>query len=230
MSYKQINDKSNSINDLIEKYKNKNTKELEAKQKQLSTQIEEYGKQKKDYEDILAKKQTDLANIDAANCYEVDFLWTKVGNFATEHGVDLEFNVTKNVSDQNKNEYVLTDLNFIVTGSYEAILKFVNSLEREERLEFEIRDFNMSRKKVKEKIDGKDVEREFLQATFKVYSIAINRATLTQLTPEQQNALENNNQNATNATNTANTTNTSNTNTVSNTNTNTTNAATNSSF
>jgi len=153
-----------------------------------------------------------------------------VGNFATEYGLDLEFNITKNVSDQNKNEYVLTDLNFTISGSYENIANFINELEDDQRLEFEIRDFNMSRKKVKEKIDGKDVEREYLQATFKVYSIAINRATLTQLTPEQQNALENNKQNTTNTTNTVNTTNTSNTNTVSNTNTSATNTATNSSF
>lgn len=219
LSYKQIDSESDSVNGLINKYNDKNTKDLEAKEKQLTTQIEEYNKQKKDYEDILVKKQTDLANIDTANCYEIDFLWTRVGNYATEYGLDLEFNVTKNVADQNKSEYILTDLNFSIRGSYEYIAKFIDAIETDERLNFEIRDFNMAKKTVTENKDGKEVKTEFLQATFKVYSIAINRSTLTQLTPEQQNALMNNtNQTNTNTTNKPNVSDTTNVADTTNTN------------
>lgn len=95
LSYTGLDEKSEKLDQEIREYDDKNSQELAGKQKQLTTQISSYEEQKQKYEEILIQKQNDLLQIDTANCYEVDFLWTKIGNYATQHGLDLEFNITK---------------------------------------------------------------------------------------------------------------------------------------
>lgn len=180
-SYKQIEEKSQNLDVLILEYESKNNNDLKQKQAQLTTQISEYQEQKQKYEEILKQKETDLANYDSANCYDVDFLWTRIGNYATQHDLDLEFNVSKNASDQGKTEYILADLSFIAMGEYDKIANFISDLENDERLEFEIRNFNMKMEKIKDS-NGKETDKSVLKSTFTVYSVAINKSTLTQLT------------------------------------------------
>ena len=103
-------------------------------------------------------------------------MWTRIGNYATQHGLDLEFNISKNSSDQGNSEYILSDLSFIATGEYNEIADFISNLEKDERLEFEIRNFAMKNEKIKDKNDKETI---VLKATFTVYSVAINKSTLT---------------------------------------------------
>ena len=109
-SYMDLDTKTEDLDNLIAKFEVKNNKELSGTQTDIEKAMKIYEQQKQAYEEILAQKQTDLLNIDSASCYEIDFLWTRIGNYATEHGLDLELSVSKNMSDQNKSEYVLADL------------------------------------------------------------------------------------------------------------------------
>lgn len=184
-SYMDLDTKTEDLDNLIAKFELKNNEELSGTQTNIEKAIKTYEEQKQAYEEILVQKQTDLLNIDSASCYEIDFLWTRIGNYATEHGLDLELNVSKNASDQNKSEYVLADLSFSASGDYNEIADFINNIEKDERLGFEIRDFNMKVEKKKELVEKKEVEMTYLNAQFNVYSVAINRATLTELNSMQ---------------------------------------------
>lgn len=185
-SYASIDKKSKDLDDLIVEYDTKNPGELQRKQTEIVKEIENYETIKVQYEQLLDEKKNDLIIMETANCYDVDYLWTKAGNYATEYGLDLEMDVSKSNADQNKSEYILADLNFTLKGDYENIAFFINDIEKDEKLEFEIRDFNMK----KEKIIIDKLETSILKATFKVYGVAINKATLTNLT--QSNSAENN--------------------------------------
>ncbi len=176
-SYSDLGDKSAKLNSQIETFNKKNNEELPGRQKVITAQIAEYSQTKEEYETILEEKRSNLLTIDSANCYDVDFLWTKIGNYATNRGLDMTFNITKNVSDSGRNEYVLTDLNFSVIGEYNEIADFVNEIEKDSRLEFEIRDFNMKMITIGEGISKKQA----LNANFVVYGVAINKGTLTDL-------------------------------------------------
>ena len=189
LSYKQIESKSNELNIQINTYENKNKKELKEKEQEILTQIQNYDKQKQEYERVLKEKESNLANVDVANISDIDFLLIRIGNYATEHNLNLIFNVTKNSADKNATEYILTDLNFEVTGEYNEIADYINDLEKDERLEFEIRDFKMvdaggitnSTKKDNTTNEVAVDTTSKVKATFKVYRIAINRNTITEL-------------------------------------------------
>lgn len=228
-SYMDIDEKSETLDNLIAKFEVKNSKELSGVQGNIDSAIKTYEQQKQAYEEKLAEKQTDLLNYDSANCYEIDFLWTRIGNYATDHGLDLELNVSKSASDQNEQDYVLADLSFLATGDYIEIANFINKIEKDERLGFEIRDFNMKMETETKIENKKEVKKSYLKAGFNVYSVAINKATLTELNNLQsENSLTDNgltnsglmdslnlNKSTTNTTNTTNTLKKSTKNTVS---------------
>ena len=99
--------------------------------------------------------------------YDVDFLWTTIGNYATQKGVTLQFDVSKSATKTSiLPEYVICDLNFTITGDYIAITDFIYSMENDDKLNFEIRDFLMEK-------GG-----ENLQATFIVKDVPINSKNL----------------------------------------------------
>ena len=89
----------------------------------------------------------------------MDFLWTTIGNYATQKGVTLQLDVAKSsTSTSISQDYIMCDLSFTVTGDYINITDFVYSIEDDDQLGFEIR--------------------ENLQATFIVKNIPINNTNL----------------------------------------------------
>lgn len=174
LSYSAVEKKSDELNELIASYETKNSNELPSIQSEIKSEIENYNTKKQEYEELLAQKQANLMSVDNSNCYDVDFLWTKIGNYATTRGLDLEFNITRNSSSTENKEYLLADLNFSLSGEYDQIANFINDLENDEKLEFEIRNFQMSN------------ENSSLKAKFVVYKVAINQETLTKLTSSEE--------------------------------------------
>ncbi len=110
-------------------------------------------------------KDTDLYN--AMDLYDVDFLWTTIGNYATEKGITLQFDVSKSpTATAISSEYVMCNLNFTVTGEYIDITDFIYSIENDDKLNFEISNFLMEK-------GG-----ENLQATFVIKDVPINSKNL----------------------------------------------------
>lgn len=71
--------------------------------------------------------------------YNIDFLWTKLGNYSRDEGVVIKIDLTSSGTSSN-----LYNLNFTVTGSYVGITNFIYDIENDSRLGFKIDEFKMS--------------------------------------------------------------------------------------
>lgn len=70
--------------------------------------------------------------------YNIEYLWTIIGNYATKNGVKLTLDIkSTNTSD-------VYNLNFKVQGKYVGITDFIYNLEDDDELKFEINDFKIS--------------------------------------------------------------------------------------
>ena len=177
------------------------TTDFETKKNALEKAIKDYQETKKEYEEIIP--QYSISNADDVtineikDIYDVDFLWTIVGNYATEEGVNLKFDINKNINsassiNNTSSNYIVCDLKFTITGNYINLTDFIYDLEDDDRLNFEINDFSMQK-------DG-----DKLQVTLNVKEIKINSDTLIE-TMTAMNSFDNN---YTNEQNTAKETNT----------------------
>ena len=133
---------------------------------------------KKDYEDMVSRLPSQAADNllaieenDLKDIYNVDFLWTIVGNYATEEGIDLKFDIIKNTTStaalkNTSSKYIVCDLQFFITGKYINLTDFIYDLEDDDRLNFEINDFEMQK-------DGDN-----LQVTLNIKEVKVNSENL----------------------------------------------------
>ena len=69
--------------------------------------------------------------------YKLEFLWTKLGNYADDEHVDIKIDVTNG---QISGRY---NLNFTVTGAYTDVTEFIYDIENDSKLGFKIENFSM---------------------------------------------------------------------------------------
>lgn len=167
-SYSQIEKINEEKELLLNELSNKKNSEFEKKNEELKKAVDEYKTQKAEYDKMVTEgKITDTSIQSSIDLYDVDFLWTTIGNYATQKGVTLQLDVTKSTtSSAISSEYIMCDLSFTITGEYIPITDFIYSIEDDDQLGFEIRDFILEK-------GG-----ENLQATFKVKDVPINNKNL----------------------------------------------------
>ena len=105
------------------------------------------------------QKYLDLASV-SEQTYAMEFLWNKVGSYATKEGVTLKWDVS---STGVNNKYTL---NFTTTGSYVGVISYIYALENDSDLAFRIENFKMT-------ASGENVT-----ATFTVNNVAIKAETV----------------------------------------------------
>lgn len=131
------------------------SKELEKRTEELNSLIDvEYPKKRADLTTASNKMQdskqryldeTNLstdAEIQSAlqiESYDIERLWTKVGNHAKEEGVNIRLTLNASSSGASNTK----DLYFTVDGSYIAITNFIYSLEDDTELNFRIYNFEL---------------------------------------------------------------------------------------
>lgn len=93
--------------------------------------------------------------------YSVDFIWTRLGNFAKDEQIDMDLNAYSTGVEH------LYDLKFIVDGTYLGITNFIYDIENDSKLGFKIDDFYMT-----------GLEGNKVRATFTCEGIYINIANL----------------------------------------------------
>lgn len=106
----------------------------------LDNVVAELKKAKLEYESKTQSNvevQTSLGVIQVEK-YNIEYLWTIVGNYATKNGVTLTLDIK---SSNTKDVY---NLNFNLEGTYIGITDFIYSLEDDSELKFEIEDFKIS--------------------------------------------------------------------------------------
>lgn len=129
--------------------------ELNESMKQLSIAKEEYNNK------ILYSTEEEIEQATHGVHYEMEYLWTKIGNHATKNGIILKF-VVQQSSSGVANQY---DLSFIATGQYVSISEFIAALENDSSLNFKIENVRVI------PFQGNT---ENLQASFMVNEISIN--------------------------------------------------------
>lgn len=170
----------------------------------MEVNLKKLEEEKKNYEDMVTistGEQVQLAN--QYQKYEVEYLWTTIGNHATKEGVVIKIDIVATSGENNYN------LNFTVNGSYIGITEFISDIENDSALGFKIENFSMK--------PGASTQE--LQATFTCRDIVIKDITGISAGNKNTNTDQNNNQNTNETENTdANQQNTNQTNTVNNTN------------
>ena len=141
---------------------------------------------------INVSTESEIREATQTKNYTIEYLWSQVGNHATQEGVNIRMDVVSGVDENTKN------LNFTVSGNYLAITNFITELENDSSLQFTIDEFSMTQN----------------QCTFVVRDVFIrNETTMT----SQNNTTTNTNATTNTTTNTTN--NTASTNSVNNNNT-----------
>ncbi len=167
-SYSEIENASSERKVLLSELNEKNENDFKATQKLLLASTEKYREKKEEYDSLIESGDlTKESNIYNSSLYDIDFLLTVVGNYATQNGVTLQFDVFKSSSSSSiSSEYVICDLSFTVTGDYIPITNYIYNIEDDDTLNFEINDFVLEK-------GG-----ENLQATFTVRNVPINSKNL----------------------------------------------------
>lgn len=163
--------------ELLAKLNEKNVTEFNAKKDNLQKVVDDYNTKKAEYDRLVQEGKIDNNSIhNTLDLYEIGYLWTKIGNYATKEDVELQIDLTKSATSTSiSTEYIMCDLTFNVTGEYIAITDFLFDLEGDDSLRFEINDFVMQK-------GGQN-----LQATFIVKNVPIDSKTLSSV-PSASNA------------------------------------------
>ena len=176
MSIGEIKQENENLDKTIEEAKNKEETEYPAKLNEIKTVAKELQTKKTKYEELKQySSEQELLNAGQSERYNVEVLWTKIGNYATENGVIPKMEIlSSSTSTPNAN-----DLKITVTGNYIAITDFVRDIEDDAKLGFTIEEFEL--------VPVTSGDGSNLQATFKVRDIFINQDTITTTNTQSYN-------------------------------------------
>lgn len=140
--FKDINKKNDELTEAISDANDENDKYTSALSK-IETDVESLAEAKKRYLDLIAQStESEIKQATQTKTYTIEYLWSKIGNHATEEGVTLKMDVVSStLGDQ---EY--RNLNFTVDGEYLAIVQFIYTLENDSDLDFIAENFDMTSK------------------------------------------------------------------------------------
>lgn len=140
LSISQIRDKNNNLEETISQIETERESTFPAKMAELSEATDKMMAEKKDYLDkVSTSTETELKEANQSESYEIEFLWTRIGNHATSEGVKLKLDIVSG----DTGDVDVHNLNFTVTGHYIAIINFISAIENDSKLGFRIENFKM---------------------------------------------------------------------------------------
>lgn len=125
-----IDKRSQELSDLVSITYPGSLAELDTSSKTLSSTKEEY-----EDKAILVSNSKYYMQTEK---YEIEFLWTKLGNYAKDNNVQIKIDVVNSATSG------LYDLNFTIAGEYLKVADFIYDVENDSKLGFKIEDFHMS--------------------------------------------------------------------------------------
>lgn len=181
LSIPNIKASSLKLDSEIEELNNLKNVTYKTKLAALQSSIKNLTTSKQKYLDLASiSTDTEIKQANQEQTYAMEFLWDKVGSYATQEGLTLTWNV---VSTGVNNKY---NLNFSITGSYIGIINYVYALENDAELSFRIESFKIG-----------SASGDTVTATFAVSNIGIKEESITTSTSSgtNQNATRNSNTN-----------------------------------
>lgn len=108
------------------------------KETELSRSMKELETEKQNYLDKAQYSSTeDVARANMQESYDANYLWVKLGNYATKEGIVAKLDFTTSSSGVPG----LYDIRFTLDGTYVSITDFIYSIENDQTLNFRIQDF-----------------------------------------------------------------------------------------
>lgn len=160
LGIKKILQKNDELDKSIENAKTVVEEEVKTKEDELNTAYKQLNSKKSDYEQlVVASTDEEVETASQFLTYNVEFLWTRIGNHAKKEGVKLKFDFVENTTVTNN-----YNLNFTVTGEYLGITNFLYDIENDSELGFKIENFSIT----------SGTEEQGLIATFTCKNITIN--------------------------------------------------------
>ena len=134
---RDIIDKNNNIDQKNQQLSNLVSVTYPGNLEELNTSSETLTSTRKEYEDksVLVSNSKYYMQTEK---YEIEFLWTKLGNYAKDNNVQIKIDVVNSVTEE------LYDLNFTIMGAYIDVTDFIYDIENDSKLGFKIEDFHMS--------------------------------------------------------------------------------------
>lgn len=164
-----LDNEVDELNNLKNVTYKKKIDDLQTATKYLTTAKQKY----LDLASVSSDEEIQEANLEQT--YAMEFLWNKVGSYATKEGVTLKWDV---LSTGVNNKYTL---NFTTTGSYVGVISYIYALENDSDLAFRIENFKMT-------ASGENVT-----ATFTVNNVAIKAETISSASSNNTNEQANTN-------------------------------------
>lgn len=164
-----LDNEVDELNNLKNVTYKKKIDDLQTASKDLTTAKQKY----LDLASVSSDEEIQEANLEQT--YAMEFLWNKVGSYATKEGVTLKWDVS---STGVNNKYTL---NFTTTGSYVGVISYIYALENDSDLAFRIENFKMT-------ASGENVT-----ATFTVNNVAIKAETISSASSNNTNEQANTN-------------------------------------
>lgn len=164
-----LDNEVDELNNLKNVTYKKKINDLQTATKDLTTAKQKY----LDLASVSSDEEIQEANLEQT--YAMEFLWNKVGSYATKEGVTLKWDVS---STGVNNKYTL---NFTTTGSYVGVISYIYALENDSDLAFRIENFKMT-------ASGENVT-----ATFTVNNVAIKAETISSASSNNTNEQANTN-------------------------------------
>lgn len=174
-SIKQLGEKDKEIEKDIQNLKqmkevtlSKTMDEIEESAKELKSKREEYA---------LLINDNEAGEINAlitAEKYQVEYLWVKLGNYATKNGITLKLNILNSTTGLEG----VYNLEFTLNGKYAGITEFIYEIENDETLGFRIYNFKLVptidiNTESKQNNNENGTNTEMLTATFTVKEVSI---------------------------------------------------------
>lgn len=150
----------------------KKVDDLQTTTKSLTTAKQKY----LDLASVSTDKEIQEANLEQT--YAMEYLWNKVGSYATKEGVTLKWDVS---STGINNKYTL---DFTTSGSYVSVISYIYELENDADLSFRIENFKM----VSGGSTTQGSSSGAVTATFTVNNIAIKPETITSGSSSETNS------------------------------------------
>lgn len=169
-----------------------------AKQKDLDVETSTLRETREDY---LAK--VEAARIKGAKgsklqieIYELDFIWARIGNYASDLGLEIKLDVFPGTEEKLLHDFKLYNLKMSVVGEYIDIVRFIYKIEGDREISAQLSDFSM-RPMAKTSADpeeGDEVETETtspvltLGAEFTLKNVPLNYRNLMEEEAKEENA------------------------------------------
>ena len=147
----------------------------------LDQTINTFRIQKEKYEQLAGFESDDGEELLETQNYDISYLWTTIGKYATKNNINLKMDVKKATGTD------LYDLDFTIQGEYTSVSTFVSKIENDSDLNFRIYNFKLTKGKSDKELKG----------TFTVKDVNIDNKTLTADAGTKTNTNTNTNTNTT---------------------------------